>query len=184
MREEPRFTDTLSLVALPTAVAVTRLFVADTLHRWHAMFIEPDMEAIASELVAVSVEATGPPEGTSWTNITGLRSVTLRLLGFERHIVVEVADEHDEPLTIPEGTELPGSSGVMLVDARARRWGSRLTTWGRVMWAELDVYERSAAGLPRRPVMPSPHPRASSSLEHTVLALDLLQRVRDGLHRL
>ncbi|WP_409184908.1 hypothetical protein F9C11_11865 [Amycolatopsis sp. VS8301801F10] len=60
MREQPRFTAELGLVALPTAVPVVRMFVADTLRRWRAMFIEPDMEDVAAELVTLSVQATGP----------------------------------------------------------------------------------------------------------------------------
>ncbi|MEV6908330.1 hypothetical protein [Amycolatopsis sp. NPDC051071] len=72
MREEPRFHASLDLVALPTAVPVARMFIADTLHRWHALFIEEHMEAVAAELVSLAVAATGPAAGTSWSDLTEL----------------------------------------------------------------------------------------------------------------
>jgi hypothetical protein len=54
MREAPRFLDALDLVALPPAVSVARMFIADTLRRWHALFIEDYMNAVAVELVSLS----------------------------------------------------------------------------------------------------------------------------------
>lgn len=185
MREQPRLSASLDLVALPTAVSVARMFVVDTLRRWGAMFIESDMEEVAAELVALAIEATGPNEGTSWTDITELKPITLRLLGYQRHIVFEVTDEHDEELALPEDVELPDDRGLGLVDARAGRWGSRLTQTGRVMWAELAVYERTRAGLPRRERRPSPTPRSQTSGDRrNEDDSGLLRRVRDGLERL
>jgi hypothetical protein len=107
MREEPRFMDSLDLVALPTAVPVARMFIAGTLLRWHALFIEEHMEAVAVELVSLSVEATRSDEDTSWSDITELNPITLRLLGYQRHIVFEVTDAHPEALEHPEDGVLP-----------------------------------------------------------------------------
>lgn len=180
MREEPRFADSLDLVELPTAVAVARLFVAGTLRKWHARFVEPDMEAVTAELVALAVADTGPIAGTSWTDIHRLSSIQLRLLGYQRRIVIEVADEHREALVLPDDSALSEGSGLGLVDARAQRWDSYLTLRGRVVWAELAVYERTSAGLPRRTSRP-PQTSSSSLVAH---APDFLQRVRDGLERL
>lgn len=185
MREQPRFSAVLDLVALPTAVSVARMFVADTLRRWGAMFIEPDMEKVAAELVALAVEATGPDEGTSWSDITELKPITLRLLGYQRHIVFEVTDEHDEELALPEDVELSDDRGLGLVDARAGRWGSRLTQTGRVMWAELAVYERTGAGLPRRTRRPSPTPRSQmGGRRHDEAYYEFLGTVLEKLERL
>ncbi len=185
MREEPRFSTALDLVALPTAVPVARLFVADTMRRWGATFIEPDMEAITAELVAFAVLDTGPAEGTSWTDIKKIGFIKVGLIGFQKHIVVEVADEHTKELVRPEDVELVEGNGLGLVDARARRWGSRLTQTGRVMWAELAAYERTAAGLPRRMRSPSPTPRSRKrNQQHDEAYSEILRRVRDGLERL
>ncbi|WP_162830159.1 ATP-binding protein [Amycolatopsis palatopharyngis] len=156
--------------------------MAETLRKWSATFIEPDMEAVAGELVAFSVKQTGPADVVSYRDITEPHLFRLRLLGYQRHITFEVIDEHDEALVFPEDAELPEGSGLALVDARAGRWGSHLTQHGRVMWAELGVYEQSAVGLPRRPVKPTPSPR--SSPEPAPQEFDLLRRVRAGLENM
>jgi hypothetical protein len=184
MREKPRFLDSLDLVALPTAVPVARMFIADTLRRWHALFIEDHMEAVAVELVSLSVEATRPDEDTSWSDITELNPITLRLLGYQRHIVFEVTDAHPEALEQPDDVVLPEDSGLGLVDALANRWGSFVAPRGRVIWAELAVYERTEAGLPQRPLKPSPTPRGTTNRSMPQHDADFLRRVRDGLERL
>jgi hypothetical protein len=183
MREAPRFSAALDLVALPTAITVARLFVADTMRRWGALFIEPDMEAITAELVTFAVLDTGPEEGTNWRDIRKIGSIKVCLIGFRKHIVVEVADEHNEALARPDDGERREDAGLGLVDARSKRWGSCLTPRGRVMWAELGVYERTAAGLPRRAVTPSPRPR-QPSVPPRMPNVDLLRRVRDGLEKI
>jgi hypothetical protein len=184
MREDPRFVDTLDLVALPTAVAVARLFIADTLHRWDALFIEEHMETVGVELVTLSVEATKPREGTSWQGITELRPIKLRMLGYQRHIVFEVTDAGAEALALPVDRYADESSGLGLVDVLANRWGSSMTPRGRVNWAELAVYERTGAGLPKRDRRPSPWPHGSTEQPAPVLGAELLQRIRDGIERI
>jgi hypothetical protein len=160
------------------------MFVSDTLRRWEAMFIEPDMEDVAAELVALSVEATGPDEGTSWQDIQRIGAIKVCLVGWSRHIVVKVADEHDQELALSDDVALPEDSGIGLIDARAERWGSRLTQAGRVMWAELAVYEPTPAGLPQRRRRPSPTPRSQTSgQQHDEAYFEHLHRVRDGLKR-
>ena len=181
MREAPRFVDTLDLVALPSAVAVARMFIADTLRRWDALFIEEHMETVGVELVTLSVEATRPAEGTSWQDIIELKPITLRLLGYQRHIAFEVTDAGDEALVLPDDRYVDESSGLGLVDALAHRWGSSVTPRGRVTWAELAVYGRTEAGLPKRDRPPTPYPRGSTTELAADLDPDLLRRVRDGL---
>lgn len=157
MREEPRFSASLDLVALPTAVNVARMFISNTLGRWHALFIEEHLEAVAVELVTLAVEATKPDERMSWNDITELNPITLRMLGYRRHIVFEVTDMHPE-VQRPEDGYLPEGSGLRLVDAVAHRWGSSIEPRGRVIWAELAVYERTEAGLRKREGRPTPYP--------------------------
>lgn len=184
MREAPRFLDSLDLVALPTATPVARMFIADTLRRWHALFIEDYMNAVAVELVSLSVEATRPAEGTSWTDITELNPIRLRMLGYRRHIVFELADAHDKALELPEDTELPDDTGLGLVDALANRWGSFVTPQGRVTWAELAVYECTKAELPKRDHKLLPRPGAPTMQPPRTPNVELLRRVRDGLENL
>lgn len=183
MREEPQFFASLDLVALPTAVPVARMFITDTLRRWHALFIEDHMSAVAVELVSLSVKATGPAEGTSWADITELNPIRLRMLGYQRHIVFEVEDVSSEALELSEDAELPQGTGLGLVDALANAWGARPTPGGRVIWAELAVYERTAVGLPRRRP-----PRSSSTPTNRegspIHDREMLERVLVGLQRL
>jgi hypothetical protein len=176
MREEPRFIDSLELVALPTAMSVARMFISDTLKRWRALFIEDYIAAVAVELVTLSVEQTG---GTEVPN-----PIILRMLGYQRHIVFEVTDLHDETLKLSAESDVPEGKGLGLVGTFANRWGSFISPRGRVNWAELAVYERTAAGLPLR----DPKPLASSSNVRDKSALigdpELLRRILDGLHQL
>jgi len=184
MRDQPRFVDTLDLVALPTAVAVARMFIADTLTRWHALFVEDYMETLAVELVTLSVSATRPAEGTSWTDIAELNPIKLRLLGYRRHIVFEVTDVHDEALVLPNDRYVDESAGLGLVDALADRWGSFVAPRGRVIWAELAVYARTQAGLPKREREPSPSSPHSAAQSANPADPELLRRIRDGLESL
>lgn len=114
-----------------------------------------------------------------------VRGVNLAVLashvfGYERSIVVEVWDSMTELLKLPEHDHAAEPMGLELVDARAKTWGFDLASQGRVMWAELDAYERTATSLPKRQVKQRP----PKSLEQTIQDLDLLQRVRDGIERL
>jgi hypothetical protein len=185
MRDQPRFQAALDLVALPTAVSAARMFVANTMRQWGATFIEPDMEAIAAELVSMAVAATGPAEGASWQDIRKIGAIKVCLVGWQRHIVVEVSDEHRGELVLPTGVELPSDHGLGLINLRAGRWGSCLIASGRVMWAELPVYERTPAGLPRRTRRPpsTPHSDTSGSKPPDEAHAEVLGRVRDGLKR-
>src|SRR5262249_32583536 len=49
----------IDLAALPTALLCARLFVASTLQRWGARFLEADAELLAVELVRHSVATCG-----------------------------------------------------------------------------------------------------------------------------
>lgn len=181
MREEPRFLASVDLVALPTAVNMARVFIGTTLKHWHALFIEEYVAAVGVELVKLAVEATKPDESTKWRDITEINPIKLRLLGYKRHIVFEVTDRHTKPLVLPDNVYVPEDSGLGLVDALTSRWGSTIEPRGRVSWAELAVYERTEAGLPKRePEAPSWSGSPSSQLAEPVDE-QLLRRVRDGL---
>lgn len=184
MREEPRFLASLDLVALPTAVSMARLFISNTLNRWRALYIEEHMVAAGVELVTLAVEATKPDEGTSWSDITELNPITLRLLGYHRHIIFEVTDRHDEPLALPDDVYAPGDSGLGLVDALASRWGSAVEPRGRVSWAELAVYGRTEAGLPKRDRVASSESDVPGVPPVERPDPEVLRQVIDGLNNL
>jgi hypothetical protein len=177
-----RFERSIDLAALPTAILCTRLFVASTLQRWGARFLEADAEMLAVELVRHSLQACGVTD--EYARLSQLDQVSIlrvRLLGFERSIGVEVWDNVAEPAKQPPHSE--ELQGLAVVDARVKNWGSCIAPPGRVTWAELDVYERTSVGLPIR--MPRPYPRSSmGSGGHPSQNLELLRKVRNGLDRL
>lgn len=143
-RPEPRFTRSIDFAALPTAITCTRLFVASTLERWGARFIEADAELLAVELVRHSVEACGViDEDVRLSELDELTVIHVRLLGFERTIGIEVWDNAEQPARRSRHDQQGELHGLGLVDARAKNWGSSVTLRGRVVWAELDVYERT-----------------------------------------
>ncbi|MFD1045682.1 ATP-binding protein [Kibdelosporangium lantanae] len=184
MPEEPRFLASLDLVALPTAVSVARMFISETLNRWRVFFIEDDVVAVGVELVTSAVEATKPDVNTSWNDLTEINPIRLRLLGYRRHIVFEVTDQHYQPLGPRGGRNKPGGSGLHVVDAVTNRWGSFLGPCGRVTWAELAVYERTKAGLPKRKSVALLGQDDDSRLPPARHDPEFLHRVIDGLKNL
>src|SRR5262249_12628521 len=117
--------------------------------------------------------------------LTDLSIIHLRLLGFERSIGIEVWDTATELAQLPALDPEQDLHGLALVDARAKHWGSALTPHGRVTWAELDVYDRTSAGLPIRARRTSPYPRPFVGAEDPApLDAALLNRVRNGLETL
>src|ERR1700730_14468036 len=103
MREKPRLFDDLGLVALPTAISCARLFVKYTLDNWRASsFVVADAMTITGELVALSVQETGIlDDKVVWSELDYINRIVVRLLGFSRHIVIEVWDAATQPAALP-----------------------------------------------------------------------------------
>ena len=182
----PRFARSITLAALPTAITCTRLFVASTLQRWDARFLEADAELLAVELVRHSIQACGvTDEHVRLSDLDELNVIHVRLLGFERTIGVEVWDNVPQPARLPANNPNEELHGLALVDARAKNWGSAVTPHGRVTWTELDFYDRTSAGLPIRRRRSSPYPRPPANAEmHSSHDVDFLRKVRESLDRL
>jgi hypothetical protein len=135
LRERPLLQASIGLVALPSAVTVARLFVASTLRRWGAMSIEPRMRSVAADLVARAVDETGPGS-VNWAEIRELNPITVNLVGYSRHILIEVADVHPYEIPARESAAIEKGSGRRVVDAPAGMRGAYPAPWGRVVWAE------------------------------------------------
>jgi hypothetical protein len=182
MHEQPRFFDDLTLVALSSAVSCARTFVHYTLANWQVgPFVLGDALVMTHELVTQAVADTGMDgHYKSWAEVDHLNYLVVRLVGFARHVVIEVWDRATEPAVLPDGEPVQPRSGLALIDAVAHRWASSMTPTGRLTWAEVAVYDRTDSGLPIRPSRsgsPSAPPLATLSDE-------LLRRVHDGLNRL
>src|SRR5262249_55899254 len=157
----------------PTALPCTRLFVASTLTLWRARFLEADAEVLAVELVRHSVETCGVTEPVPLYALDQLNLIRVRLLGFARTIGIEVGDNADKPAVLPNDQEAE-PHGLALIDARTKDWGSAVTPHGRVTWAALNVYHRTASGLPIRVRRPRPDPRAAGpAVEHPARDIEL-----------
>jgi hypothetical protein len=184
MHEKPRLFDDLGLVALPTAVSCARMFVKYTLDNWKASpFVVADALAVVGELVALSVEETGLlDDEVRWSELDYVNRIVVRLLGFPRHIVIEVWDAASEPAVLPIEEPATRPTGLHLVDVLAGMWGSTASPRGRLTWAELPVYDRTEAGLPirrrRRRMQPT---TVAEPMSQPVVDEELLRRVRDGL---
>jgi hypothetical protein len=142
MTERPRLLDDLGLVALPTAVGCARLFAQYTLANWQVpAVVVADAMTIASELVALSVKETGPPgDEVRWSELDHLNRIAVRLLGFSRHVVIEVWDAATEAARITEPPPAGAPRGLPLVNVVAREWASTTHPQGRLTWATIDVY--------------------------------------------
>jgi hypothetical protein len=154
---------------------------------WGARFLEADAELLAVELVRHSVQTCGVMDpDVRLYELDHVNVIRIRLLGFDRTIGIEVWDNITEPAKLPASDDPEGElHGLGLVDARAKDWGSSVTPQGRVTWAALDVYERTAVGLPIRTRRPTPYPRPAANVaQQPAQDVDFLRRVRDGIERL
>lgn len=123
-----RCADGIRLVATRTAISCAGLFVVCTLTRWGARSILRDAVSVTEDLVTSAVEATGVmEERVCWAAVTRLNFITVRLVGMEDSIRIELGDSCPD---LPLLTEDTGSS---------IKWGCYATTEGKVVWAELSV---------------------------------------------
>ena len=159
----PRFADGLRLVATRSAITCSRLFVAYTLDKWGAGFLVDEAVLVVDELVTNAVKATGVmDERVRWTEVAHMEFITVRLLGLEASIRIEVWDSTPNPPALPDDT------GEVI------KRGSYPTARGKVVWAELPVLPRHSQ--PHAPLRPPP-----DELERIQPDLDLVRRVEDGL---
>ncbi|MGH3997733.1 MAG: hypothetical protein ACRDTJ_09760 [Pseudonocardiaceae bacterium] len=114
--------------------------MAFTLDTWSARVIINDAVQVVDELVTAAVNATGiPDERVRWTELTRIEYITVRLLGFETSIRIEVWDSAPNPPFLPDDAGSPIKRGCYP------------TPRGRVVWAELPVLpQRRKPNLPPR----------------------------------
>lgn len=155
--------DGLRLVATRSAINCAGLFVVSTLTKWGVRTILRSAVGETEELVTAAVNATGiPGERVYWTELTRAPEyITVRLLGFEEAIRIEVWDSAPNPPLLSEDTESPIKRGYYP------------TPRGKVVWVELPL-------LPQR----SSHPSRPITEQFAQDDPDLLRRVRDGLEKL
>ena len=155
-----RRTDHLSLAALLSAVACSRLFVRHVFTRWHIPEEQrEDAELLTSELVTNAVRATGitEPRPSDSAVHADVKLIGIRLLQFEHGMVIEVWDTSPElPVLRTAGHDTEHGRGLQLVDALSARWGHYYARiGGKVVWCELGLTPGEAnSGWDRDPERP------------------------------
>lgn len=162
--QRARFMDQLNLAAVGTAVSMSRHFIRLSLSKWHARSIEGDATLVVSELVTNAVKVTGVLDRQpTWVEMETLSLVTVRLVGLDTSVVIEVWDTSQKmPVLQKPDDDTEGGRGLLLVEETAKNWGSHRTPRGKLVWAEIPVPEATPATLPqrRRPERSSVRPAA------------------------
>ncbi|MCA1709240.1 MAG: hypothetical protein LC808_40545, partial [Actinobacteria bacterium] len=128
------------MVSSKSAIACARLFVEHTLHTCGAYTLIHEAVRQVDDLVTMAVNATGITEDRSaWTELTRIKYITVRLLGFEECVRIEVWDSAPNPPLLRDEAGSP------------IKLGSYPTPRGKVVWAELPIYPRRSTFPPRPP---------------------------------
>jgi anti-sigma regulatory factor (Ser/Thr protein kinase) len=176
----PQAADDLTLAAVPSAVRCSRMFVRLRLRQWGLPSLAEDSELVISELVTNAVQAAGVADAKPrWSQLAALTTIHVRLLLFERSVVLAVWDRNPAaPVLKDSGTDSENGRGLPIVAALCERWDYLPVQDGKCVWAELAIQPDALAsdGLPRR----TPGLSATSAPEPGA-DLDLLRRVHQAL---
>lgn len=157
--------DDLHLVALPSAVNCTDLFVRFSLSEWSLRGLTDEAATVASQLAASVVE-------TADSQDPGLLTVRLRLSGDSLVIEIEDNQPGPSPSTAPEVAH--GSAGVVDKDGPGKR-----------IWCELPLpggVNASEVPLPRRE-RKKPNASGGASDEMAEVDPEVIERLLTGLNK-
>ncbi|MGI5391324.1 SpoIIE family protein phosphatase [Streptomyces sp. CA-251251] len=111
----------------PSLVAPVRKQVVEQLSVWSLLEASFTAELVVSELVTNAIRYGSPP-------------IRLRLIHDTATLICEVSDtSHTAPHLRRAKTWDEGGRGLLLVAQLTQRWGSRHTTEGKTIWAELGL---------------------------------------------
>lgn len=110
----------------PAAVAGMRAAVAEKVDDWGLSELTFTTELLLSELITNAIRYGSAP-------------VTVRLLR-DRTLTCEVADSSSTSPHLRDAAAMDeGGRGLFLVARLAERWGTRYTSQGKVIWAEMSL---------------------------------------------
>ncbi|MFC9063451.1 SpoIIE family protein phosphatase, partial [Streptomyces sp. NPDC057074] len=120
---------TWDIPADPSLVAPVRKQVLEQLSTWGLLEASFTAELVVSELVTNAIRYGSPP-------------IRLRLIHDAATLICEVSDtSHTAPHLRRAKTWDEGGRGLLLVAQLTQRWGSRHTTDGKTIWAELGLLD-------------------------------------------
>ncbi|MGW5927035.1 SpoIIE family protein phosphatase [Streptomyces anulatus] len=110
----------------PAAVSKARAHASRVLQQWHLEELEFTTALIVSELVTNAIRYGGDP-------------IRMRLIR-QSTLICEVADgSSTSPRLRHARTTDEGGRGLFLIAQMARRWGTRYTAEGKIIWAEQSL---------------------------------------------
>jgi anti-sigma regulatory factor (Ser/Thr protein kinase) len=154
----PVLAASLRLIAVPSAVASSRMFVRHTLDRWNLTEETENATLIMSELATNAITASGitDPDPKPW-QIKEEHVIGVQLQVVHGRLFAEVWDRTPEaPVRQNPDFNAISGRGLLLVEAYAERWDIyRPFVGGKVVWAELPLgaAETPASDLPHRPLL-------------------------------
>lgn len=153
----------LTLIAVPSAVRLGRLFAWTTVKRWGLDFMAEDAGYVAAELLDNAVRTTGIVTEYDWCHFAGVPLVATRIHVSRGALYIEVNDTSADP---------PLSKKGALKDRRAGFFA--VAEGGKVVWCKVGDIRR----------MPGRHWNGRGSAQTAPIPLDLLERAPDGLGHL
>ncbi|MBV9380569.1 MAG: ATP-binding protein [Streptosporangiaceae bacterium] len=130
----------LSLGALPTAVAAARAHARAVLAEWGMRTLANTAELVVSELVTNAVRASTGADGHPVYRDGRLAVVHVRLFGDGGRLLIEVWDGSPAaPVAKDAGLDDESGRGLQLVESVSESWGwTTADDWpGKCVWVEL-----------------------------------------------
>lgn len=187
----------LTLVALPNASGIARVFTRETLRGLPNEIIE-NAELLVSELVANSVQANGLAMEVPVSEISHRHLFTLMLALSGSQLRIAVTDlVKGQPVPRAVTDDAESGRGLFLVQALSEQWGvTPRAPIGKTVWCVLSLRSPAptaavehtaslpAAPLPRRTRSREVPPPWSGSPWASPLPAEGIERLLDGLSRL